>query len=268
MRARLLPVSSAFHSPLVAPAQRRLAEFLGQLALGPPRLPVFSNTTAGLYPESPSEIAALLGEHLVRPVEFVAEIEAMYRAGARIFVEVGPRSVLSGLVGRILRDRPHVCVSLDQPGRHGLTQLLHGLAQLVTEGVPLRLGRLYRGRTVRLLDLAALEKETGEVAHSPTTWLVNGGRARPIAPRPGPPGRARLRPLGWAKAPRRREDYGRTSTRSSGPPGLRRRLRPAAGMVSRRCGAPGLSPDSTPTRPSAGKRWERAPAGDRESRDV
>ena len=160
-------------------------------SLRPPRLPVYSNTTAGLYPESPSEIAALLGEHLVRPVEFVAEIEAMYQAGARIFVEVGPRSVLSGLVGRILHDRPYVGVSLDQRGRNGLTHLLHGLAQLVIEGVPLRLGRLYRGRTVRLLDLAALEKETGEVVHSPTTWLVNGGQARPIAaaattPGPGP----------------------------------------------------------------------------------
>ncbi|HEY2158603.1 MAG TPA: acyltransferase domain-containing protein, partial [Isosphaeraceae bacterium] len=192
MPARLLPVSCAFHSPLVAPAQRQLAGVLSQLALRPPRLPVFSNTTAGLYPESPAEIVALLGEHLVRPVRFVAEIDAMYQAGARLFVEVGPRSVLSGLVGQILHDRPHVCVSLDQPGRHGLTQLLHGLARLVTEGVPLRFERLYRGREVRRLDLSALEKETGKVAHSPTTWLVNGGRARPIVPlarpiKPAPP---------------------------------------------------------------------------------
>jgi acyl transferase domain-containing protein/NAD(P)H-dependent flavin oxidoreductase YrpB (nitropropane dioxygenase family) len=184
--ARLLPVSCAFHSPLVAQAQRRLVDVLSELALSPPRIPVFSNTTAGLYPECPREIASLLGEHLVRPVQFIAEIEAMHAAGARVFVEAGPRSVLSGLVGQILHGRPHVCVALDQPDRHGLVQLLHGLARLIVEGVPIRLGRLYRGRAVRLLDLKNLEKETGEPAHSPTTWLVNGGRARPLAAQAAP----------------------------------------------------------------------------------
>ena len=54
------------------------------------------------------------------------EIDAMHRAGARVFVEVGPRAVLSGLVGRILHDRPHACVPLDQPGGRGLEQFLRG----------------------------------------------------------------------------------------------------------------------------------------------
>ena len=125
LRARLLPVACAFHSPLVAPAQRRLAEELGGRALTTPRIPVFSNTTGDRHPDDPEAIAGLLADHLVRPVEFVREIEAMHDAGARVFVEVGPRQVLTGLVGRILGDREHLAVPAHRPGGSALTQLLH-----------------------------------------------------------------------------------------------------------------------------------------------
>lgn len=167
LRARRLPVACAFHSPYVAPAQRRLAELLARTAIAPPRIPVYSNTTAGPYPDEPGAIAELLGEHLVRPVEFVREIEAMHADGARIFVESGPRSVLTGLVGRILGERPHLGVSADQHGRSGAVSLLHCLAALAAEGVPVRAERLVR-------DRAAV------ASPSSTTWLVNGGRARPL----------------------------------------------------------------------------------------
>ncbi len=179
IRVHPLPVACAFHSPLVAPAQRRFADLLGQTPIERPRIPVFSNTTATAYPDDAQAIADLLAEHLVRPVEFVREIEAMYQAGARVFVEVGPRVVLSGLTGRILGAQPHLSVALDQPGRPGLVHLLHSLAALAAEGVPLRAEQLFDGRKVRKLALSTLEKETGRAALSPTTWLVNGGRARP-----------------------------------------------------------------------------------------
>ncbi len=132
-----------------------------------------------LYPDDPAEIVDLLSSHLVRPVEFVREITAMYEAGARIFVEVGPRSVLSGLVTRILGEQTHVAVALDQPARPGVAALLQGLAALVAEGVPVKIEHLFAGRSVRRLDLAALGRETGVARYSPTTWMISGGRARP-----------------------------------------------------------------------------------------
>lgn len=181
LRARLLPVSCAFHSSLVAPAQRQLAEVLAQVPIQPPRFPVFSNATAAAYPADPEGIVEILTEHLVRPVQFVRQVEAMYEAGARVFVESGPRTVLSGLVDRILGNRAHVCVPLDQPGRRGLVSLLDGLAALFVEGAPLRAERLYEGRSVRRLDLAKLEQEAGRAPYTATTWLVNGARAWPAA---------------------------------------------------------------------------------------
>ncbi len=182
--ARTLTVACAFHSPLVAPAGDRLAETLAKVEFQPPRHSVYANATASPYPDEPEAIASLLGEHLVRPVRFAEEVSALHDAGARIFVELGPNRVLAGLTEQILEDRPDVALALDAPGTSGLVQLLRVLGRLATHRVPLDLDRLFEGRTVRRLHLGALEDETRPPSLSPTTWLVNGGQARPAASDP------------------------------------------------------------------------------------
>jgi acyl transferase domain-containing protein/NAD(P)H-dependent flavin oxidoreductase YrpB (nitropropane dioxygenase family)/NAD(P)-dependent dehydrogenase (short-subunit alcohol dehydrogenase family)/acyl carrier protein len=180
MTARMIPVSCAFHSALVAPAQPRLAEFLAAANVAEPRFPVYSNTTAAPYPAEPRGVRELLVEHLVRPVEFVREIESMYAAGARIFVEVGPRAVLTSLVDQILGDRPNLAVASDHNGRPGLAQLLHLLGQLTAQGCVPELDRLYRGRSERRLNLATLERECAEKPLARSVWMINGSRATPL----------------------------------------------------------------------------------------
>ncbi|MEO8592213.1 MAG: SDR family NAD(P)-dependent oxidoreductase [Candidatus Solibacter sp.] len=180
LTARSIPVACAFHSPLVAPAQPRLAEFLAGAGTAAPKTVVFSNTTAEPYPSEPEAIRQRLVDHLTRPVEFVREIEAMYQAGARIFVEVGPRGVLTGLADQILGDRPKLAVASDQNGRPGLAQLLHLFGQLTAHGVALKLDRLYRERSSRRLDLGALEREVAVKPLAPSVWMVNGARAIPL----------------------------------------------------------------------------------------
>ncbi|MFN3532487.1 MAG: SDR family NAD(P)-dependent oxidoreductase, partial [Candidatus Brocadia sp.] len=180
MRIRCIPVSCAFHSPLMAPARERLAEFLTTIEVAPPKLDVFSNTTAAPYPRYPEDIITLLSKHLVQPVEFAGEIEAMYRAGSRIFIEVGPRNVLTGLVHQILDGQSYLAVALNIPGRPGIIQLLHALGQLAVHGVHLQLDRLYQGRQVRQLKLDALIEETREKPLPSTTLLVDGSRVRPL----------------------------------------------------------------------------------------
>ena len=75
LRARPLPVACAFHSTFVEPAQRRLAEMLRRTEVAPPRLPVYSNTTAAPYPDEPDAIVDVLAEHLIRPVDHICPIE-------------------------------------------------------------------------------------------------------------------------------------------------------------------------------------------------
>jgi acyl transferase domain-containing protein/NAD(P)H-dependent flavin oxidoreductase YrpB (nitropropane dioxygenase family)/short-subunit dehydrogenase len=181
--ARMLPVACAFHSPHVASAQQKLAQLLHETTLAVPRIPVYSNTTGEAHVPQPDAIAALLSEHLIRPVDFVREIEAMHRDGARVFVEVGPRSALTGLVPQILGDREHVAVSTDRSGRSGLLSLLHCLAALAVEGVPVDLVRLHRGRHTG----SPHTQEQSRDAEGPRTeWLVDGGRAWPVGEQRGP----------------------------------------------------------------------------------
>ena len=177
--AQSLPVGCAFHSPLVAPARDRLAEVLSDVPFAAPRLTVYSNTSAAPYPAEPGQIAGLLADHLVRPVRFAEQIEQMYAAGARLFVEVGPGAVLTGLVDQVLGARPHLAVETQGRG-HGLTAFQHALAQLAAHGVDVDLDRLYQGRVTRHLRLDALDEDLRPAPLPPTTWLVDGGSAVPL----------------------------------------------------------------------------------------
>ncbi len=119
LSARTIPVAAAFHSPIVAPARERLQSALKSATVTSARIPVFSNTTAATYPVDPGAMIELLADHLVRPVRWVEQIEAMYAEGARIFVEVGPRDVTTGLARAILGERAHMAIVLDRPTSRG-----------------------------------------------------------------------------------------------------------------------------------------------------
>ena len=192
VREQRLPVACAFHSPLVAPAREPLAQALAEARLRPPQRPVYSNVTAARYAEDPDAIRGTLVDHLTSRVRFREQVEAMYEAGARIFVEVGPKGILTGLVGQILRHRPHLAMPSDVPGRAGLVQLLHLVARLAAHGVEVRPDQLFRGRVVAPIDLERFSPETGRPKLSPTTWIINSVRNRPKdAPEPRLLGQAR-----------------------------------------------------------------------------
>ena len=143
MAATRLEVATAFHSPLVSPAAQPLREFLASVALSAPSIPVFANTSAAPYPSEPEAVRDLLAQQLAKPVRFVEQIEAMYQAGVRVFVEVGPARVLTGLVGHILKSRPHRAIALDRKGRPGWASLQQGLALLSVAGVAVDYARLW-----------------------------------------------------------------------------------------------------------------------------
>ena len=167
LAARPIPVACAFHSPLMEPARERFAAVLARQTFAKPHAAVFSNTLGAQYPEDPQEIAALLASHLVRPVKFVDEIRAMYEQGARVFVEVGPKGVLTGLARQILDGKDARCIQIDSD-RNALGQFLNALAQLAAEGVPVDASQLLRGRVAQPEPPA---RESG--------WMVNGLRAFP-----------------------------------------------------------------------------------------
>ena len=134
---RPLEVSAAFHSALVADARAPFRKALDTVAFPKGRFPVFANHGGGLYPDDPAASRDLLADQLVNPVDFIGMIENVYAAGARVFIEVGPRAALSGMVAAILGNRSHVRCAVDaSAGRDGgLVDLARVLARCAAAGV-------------------------------------------------------------------------------------------------------------------------------------
>jgi len=138
----ILPVSAAFHSPIVADAQVPFAEALQKVEFRNSEVPVFSNTTGIVYPEDSAEARALLAGQLALPVEFVKEITAMYEYGIRTFIEVGPGSRMTGLVKSILGEAgKYRVMALDSSGgkRSGTCDLAKMVAFLAASGYDVKL---------------------------------------------------------------------------------------------------------------------------------
>ena len=143
MKARRLDVATAFHSEIVSSAAVPFASFLAAVPFGVPEVSVYANATAAPYTGDAQELRTTLANQIALPVRFAEQIEAMWRAGARTFVEVGPGSVLTNLVGKCLADREHSAVALDAKGRNGIRSLWIGLAQLAAAGVPMNFEGLW-----------------------------------------------------------------------------------------------------------------------------
>ena len=112
-RAIRLPVSGAFHSPLMQTAWQAFGQSLAHVAMADPTVPVYANVTAGPVTRA-DEAKRLLLEQLTAPVRWTQLIEQMVRdfPGA-LFVEMGPGSVLTGLARKIAPDAE--CVSCGTP---------------------------------------------------------------------------------------------------------------------------------------------------------
>lgn len=101
-RALRLKVGGAFHSPLMQPAQEELAEAIAQAKFQTPVCPVYQNVDAKPHTD-PEEIKENLIKQLTAPVRWTQDVEAMIADGADEFIELGPGSVLQGLVKKINR---------------------------------------------------------------------------------------------------------------------------------------------------------------------
>jgi malonyl CoA-acyl carrier protein transacylase len=100
LRARELPVSGAFHSPMMASAVPDFEAALDRVGVGPPRVAVFSAVIAAPF----DDVRLRLADALTKPLRWRETLLEMHRLGADRFVEVGPGRVLTGLVKRTLRD--------------------------------------------------------------------------------------------------------------------------------------------------------------------
>ncbi|MFJ4961814.1 SDR family oxidoreductase [Streptomyces sp. NPDC088729] len=176
--ATRLPVACAFHSPLLAEAGPAFRRTLEQQPLRAPEFPVWANRTARPYSPDPDAVRDELAAQIGSPVRFVAQIEAMYEAGARTFVEVGPGRVLTRLVADILGERPHRVVACEPRADSSLPGFLDALARLAAAGVPVVTDWMFQGRD-------AIDAERTPAPRLPG-WTVDGHLVRTASGEPLP----------------------------------------------------------------------------------
>ncbi|MFH7029534.1 MAG: SDR family NAD(P)-dependent oxidoreductase [Heteroscytonema crispum UTEX LB 1556] len=147
LKAVSLPVSYAFHSPLVANAAQPLVDYLGQEAFQSLQRTVISTVTGDAIKQT-EDLRSLLYRQVTATVRF---IEAVTKAteGVDLFIEVGPGRVLSGLVAEFV-DVP--VVALDASGS-SLKGLLQAIGTAFVLGTPVHHRALFADRFTRPFDL-------------------------------------------------------------------------------------------------------------------
>ncbi|WP_291202187.1 beta-ketoacyl synthase N-terminal-like domain-containing protein [Hyphomonas sp.] len=181
IKARRLPVATAFHSSIVEPAVAPFRSALEGLRLKRPTLPVYANASAQPYKAAAKDLGGALAAQIASPVLFREQVEAMYAAGARLFIEVGPGNVVAGLVSDTLGGRDYTVLSLDNKRTNGVAQFLSGVGALAVAGLT--------------VDLAELYADTPPPAPKPepsrhAVFLTGANYDRPYPPKDGAAGRA------------------------------------------------------------------------------
>ncbi|GJM62548.1 SDR family NAD(P)-dependent oxidoreductase [Persicobacter diffluens] len=137
--ATMLPVAAAFHTPFVQHASAPFAAELDKANFKASNKVIFSNTTGQQYVNDPAQIKETLKGHILNPVRFREQVEGIYAAGGRVFVEFGPKNILSNLVKDILGDRPHTVIAMNANAKKdGEQQLREAAMQLAVLGMPVQ----------------------------------------------------------------------------------------------------------------------------------
>jgi len=109
-RVMAIKVGGAFHTPFMSPARDRLRKALADVDLRDPNRPVFANIDAQAHPRGESW-SRLLGAQLTSPVLWRHTLHALDDAGATVFLELGPGTVLTGMAKRTVKGATALSVS-------------------------------------------------------------------------------------------------------------------------------------------------------------
>nr|WP_255525555.1 beta-ketoacyl synthase N-terminal-like domain-containing protein [Mycolicibacterium sp. BK634] len=101
-----------------------------------PDVRFYTNAVNRAYVPTREAAAEAITRQALEPIDFPATILQAWEDGVRIFVEHGPRAILTGAVAKILGDRPHLAVALDAQERRGLRALAESVCKLWVHGLP------------------------------------------------------------------------------------------------------------------------------------
>jgi acyl transferase domain-containing protein len=155
-----LPFQRAYHTPLFEAVCAPLLDYFKELDIHRPEIKTYSCVSAHPYPDDPHEIRKLATSQWARRVRFIDAIEAMYKEGVRIFVEVGARGNLTSFVDDILRKREYLAMPSNLHRRSGTAQLNHLVGLLTAHHVKLNTSFLYKYRKAEKLSFDHADRKT------------------------------------------------------------------------------------------------------------
>jgi malonyl CoA-acyl carrier protein transacylase/3-oxoacyl-(acyl-carrier-protein) synthase/short-subunit dehydrogenase/acyl carrier protein len=182
---KILSVSHAFHSPLIKPVAEDFYKKIKKTLFHKAPVKVIMNHAGDYYPNSPKSlerIPELLRDQILNPVNFVRSVQKLYQDGVRLFVEVGPGSILSNVVKEILAEKTISVATSNQKKADDLQSLLGLWANLFAEGIS--------------LEQLPLRRSAGSAGQQPVVREEIPKDARPpqaaperIRPEPAPAGK-------------------------------------------------------------------------------
>ena len=172
-----LPVSHAFHTSIVAPASQPLRDVLKRLRLQSPTLPIVSNVDGAFYPTGSDvvpQMLDILAKQVASPVQFIKGLHTLYDAGARIFVEVGPKKALHGFAEDVLGSHADVlALFTNHPKLGDVVSFNQALCGLYAAG----LGRGTAAEKATVADVRSPAASVTPAAASPVRVPANGSAA-------------------------------------------------------------------------------------------
>ena len=156
VRVMKLALDRPFNTPLCEPLVPAIRKFTDHWMKHDPVCDVYSCATADLVPSSWLRSARKeTAERWARPVRFEETVRKMYADGYRVFVEVGPRGLMTAAVADTLRGEEHAAIALNSIHRSGRLQMQHAIGQLVALGARLDFSAEFEFHHARELDFDA-----------------------------------------------------------------------------------------------------------------
>jgi acyl transferase domain-containing protein/phosphopantetheinyl transferase len=159
-----LPFDRGYHTPAFSEASAAFLRYYQDIKLGTPKVPLYSCSSVGLFPDKPAAVRKLAAAQWSTRVRFRETIQRMHDDGVHTFVEVGPSANLTAFVNDILGGREFAALATNVRSKDGIEQLLTTLGHLYVAGRGPAFERLFGTRAIDAIDLAAPVKPLrGEV---------------------------------------------------------------------------------------------------------
>ena len=153
VRAMKLALDRPFNTPMCKSLVPVIKDFVSGRMKHKPTVDIYSCATADRLTSSTRATRKDTAERWAKTVRFEETIRRMYADGYRVFLEVGPRGLMTAAVADTLRGEEHAAIALNSIHRSGILQLQHAVGQLVALGARMDISHAFARRGARALDL-------------------------------------------------------------------------------------------------------------------